>query len=276
MAVKFVAVLAICGSAGASDILSDLTISSADQGRALEIKSERFWQGLLNAAEGMKMEEHLALYTETESVIASLPKENTYVRDTLNDVLERLRRTDRALLLQRARSEELASDRLAAPAGTQTASFSFLSGENIFSMALRRFVGEGEYSDKLTNHVKGRQVDILPLLQDTAASTGNILTDCRLATKGSFDVLKYDLYNKGVPKTPENAKVIAYRLVDASGETRKRFMNFVVGAVTGIAEDTKGKSDRAEVTVMQASLEKSSKAFAAVGGAGGAEMIINL
>merc|ERR1719253_1276085 len=120
---------------------------------------------------------------------------------------------------------------------------------SFMSQALRRLVDGGRYSEQLVDHVGRRQADILPMLRGAADSTASVLSDCRTASKRSFDLLKYDIYNKGVPKTPEGAKKVAYRLVDAIGETRHRFMLFVTRAATSIAKDAGGKRDQAAATV---------------------------
>merc|ERR1719277_1760531 len=109
--------------------------------------------------------------------------------------------------------------------------------------ALQRFVSGGQYSEKLIEHVEQRQADILPVLQGVAGKTNSFLGDCTKASKLSFDVLKYDIYNKGVPKTPQAAKDVAYKLVDAIAETRHRFLNFVTQTVSGIVKDHEGRND---------------------------------
>jgi len=228
--------------------------SPADERRALEIKAEQFWDSVLDAAKDMKMTEHWELYDETEKVIAGLPAENTYVREALTDVLTRLKRADETVLAQALQSSDLASEKMVAgPQGESLFSF-FTGGQNFLSEALRRFVAGGRYPERLAEHVARRQGDIVPLLQGAAGSAGNVLSDCRLASKRSFDVLKYDIYNKGVPKTPQDAKDLAYKLVDASGETRHRFMNFVTKTVTGITKDFEGRRDSAVVTVTRSEL----------------------
>merc|ERR1719277_398984 len=120
--------------------------------------------------------------------------------------------------------------------------------------ALQRFVSGGQYSEKLIEHVEQRQADILPVLQGVAGSTGSFLSDVTKASKVSFDVLKYDIYNKGVPKTPQAAKDVAYKLVDASGETRHRFMQFITQTVTSIGRDVQEQSQDASATVAQSVL----------------------
>jgi len=239
------------------DIISDLTGGSSDESRALEIKADKFWRSVLDAAEAMKMEEHLALYRDTETVIAGLPSENSYVREALSEALMRLQRADEMVLSQSVQSSGLAEERLEAGPGAGAGFLSFLTGgQNFLSQALKRFVDGGQYSERLMQHIKGRQADILPTLRGTAAITGNVLTDCRLTSKRSFDALKYDIYNKGVPKTPEEAKAIAHRLVDAAGATRRRFTQFIVGSVTSITRDEEEKSERPAATVVRTSLEE--------------------
>jgi len=88
----------------------------------------------------------------------------------------------------------------------------------------------------------------MPVLRGAADSAGNVLMDTRLASKLSFDVLKYDIYNKGVPKTPQAVKDLAYKLVDAASDTRRRFTSFITQAVTSITQDTLGKHDSAAST----------------------------
>jgi len=236
-----------------ADIISDLTTSSVDEKRALEIKAGQFWDGVLQASEDMNMEKHVSLYADAENVIASLPAENDYVRQALRESLTRLKRADETVLLQSVRTSQTASDSLASPVTGDF--FSFIKGgQNFFAQAIKGFVDGGRYSEKLVRHVGERQGEILPVLQETKEITGNVLKDCRLASSRSFDALKYDIYNNDVPKTPENAKALSYRLVEAVGETRHKFMRFVTEAADSIARDTQEKEEPAATTVIKASL----------------------
>jgi len=237
-----------------ADIISDFTTSSVDEKRALEIKAGQFWDGVLTASEEMNMEKHVSVYVDAEAVIATLPAENEYVRQALRDSLTRLKRADETVLLQSVRTSQAASDSLSSPVTGDF--FSFMTGgQNFFAQAIKGFVNSGRYSEKLVRHVSERQGEILPVLQETKEITGNVLKDCRLASQKSFDVLKYDIYNKDVPKTPENAKALAYRLVEAVGETRHKFMRFVTEAAESIARDTQEKEEPAATTVIKSSLQ---------------------
>jgi len=251
--------LACCFAAAlGQEVISDLgdliAPSPADERRALSLKAEDFWRSVLGSAQDLRMAEHLELFSATEEVIADLPLENQYVREALKEVLAKLRRADESVLVQTVRSTDLASEKLVAgPEGESLYSF-FTGGQNFLSEALRRFVAGGQYPERLIDHVNQRQADILPVLRGAAGSAGDVLGDTRGASKRAFDVLKYDIYNKGVPKTPQAAKDLAYKLVDAAGETRHRFMHFVTQTVNGVARDFEGRRDGAAATVTRAEL----------------------
>jgi len=239
--------------AAAQEVISDLVTTPADESRALEVKTEEFWGAILAAAQDMHLEEHMTLYADAERALCELPAENTYVREALVEALTRLKHADAAVLARAAQSSDLASQQLSnGQSGTLLSIFS--RGGSFIEQALRRFVDGSSFSEKLVQQVVNRQAEILPLLRDTAESTGAVLTDCRLSSKRSFDLLKYDIYNKGVPTTPEAAKAVAHRIVDASAATRKRFTGFIVKAVGGITRDFLGRHDRAAATVARSEL----------------------
>jgi len=240
--------------AAASEIYSDLTTAHADEVRALDIKGERFWQPLKKAADSINLKEHVAIYARVEAALTELPAENTYVREKLTEALTRLRRADESVLRQAALTAGVASQKMQAPLGETP--FSFLSGgQNFIGMMLRRFVNEGDYAERLSEHIKSRQADILPTLQNAANSLGNFLEDCRLSSKLSFDILKYDIYNKGVPKTPAHVEEIAYAITDAAAQTRRHFTKMIVESANSLANDVVSRSEQPSVTVVKSSLE---------------------
>eukprot|EP00927_Polykrikos_kofoidii_P028092 TRINITY_DN2458_c0_g1_i1.p1 TRINITY_DN2458_c0_g1~~TRINITY_DN2458_c0_g1_i1.p1 ORF type:complete len:286 (+),score=58.76 TRINITY_DN2458_c0_g1_i1:91-948(+) len=258
MSGPFLALCMLCAysTVGAfdSDIISDITSSAADERRALEIKASEFWQPVLLAAEQAKLEEHLAVYEQVESAIAALPSDLCDVRGWLSQALTHLRRADENLMLQGVSSSELASERLAARP-VDDGPFSFLTGgQNLFSLAIKRFVGGGQYSERLVNHLRRRQADILPALRGAAEATGSVLSDCRSASKLGFDVLKHDLYDVGAARTPSAAKDAADSLIKAAGETRHRFMALVTGAVNSLAKDSRERHDDPSATVTRSLL----------------------
>jgi hypothetical protein len=244
--------LLLACTAHANEIISDLGSDSFDVGRASSIKNEQFWQPLLQVAEAIKMEQHLALYVDAAKAIEELPAENSYVREALTDALTRLQRADDMVLAQAADTSLVANTQLDS-SSARVAQFSFLTGgQNWLSSALQRFIGDNR--DGAERQVSERQKEVPPVLRGVAAATGNVLSDSRLASKRSFDVLKYDIYNKGVPKTPENAKAIANRLVDAAGETRHHFTRLITEAAQSITRDVENQHTPAAATVAQSDL----------------------
>lgn len=235
-------------------VISDITGSSVDESRALEIKAETFWKSLLEAADDMKLQQHAALYADADKVIASLPAENTYVRDALTEAITRLRRADEVLLRQAAQSAQVAGDALATPLSDGDL-FSFITGgQGFFAQAVKSFVDDTRYPQRLRKQVESRQADILPVLQGASEVTGNVLKDSRLASSRSFDAMKYDIYNEGVPKTPQDAKDIADRIVKAAGESRHHFMGFITEAANSIARDVESADESPAATVVRSSL----------------------
>jgi len=240
-----------------ADIISDITTSESDEYSALQVKAELFWKPIVSAAEDIQMERHFALYAHAEDVISSLPAENDYVHQTLRDALNHLKMADDASLNQALASSRLAQDQLDAPAGQGSSGFSFLTGGAIGSVwkaALKRFVGGGSYPEKLMEHVGQRQDSILPVLRGAAGATGDVLSNCRLASKKSFDVRKYDIYNNGVPKTPQMAKDLADKIIEAAGHTRHQFTKSISDMVKGITRDEQEKHEDAAATVTKESL----------------------
>lgn len=250
-----VLLIATCCQPVLADIISDITTSESDEFSALQIKAELFWKPILSAAEDVQMEKHLQLYADVETVIKELPAENEYVRKTLRTALDHLKSADDISFKQALASKNTAKDKLDAPCDS-SGGLSFLTGgQNFLKTALQRFIGGGKYPEKLVQHVEQRQADILPVLRGAAGVTGSILSDCRLASKLGFDVRKYDIYNKGVPKTPQAADDVADRIIDAAGEVRSRFTRSITDMVKGITSDFLGKQEDAAVTVTKNSLQ---------------------
>mmetsp|Transcript_55708 Transcript_55708/g.129735 ORF Transcript_55708/g.129735 Transcript_55708/m.129735 type:complete len:265 (-) Transcript_55708:31-825(-) len=258
MALRLCAVVFISSSsllfAEASEIISDIMVPAMDQSRALEIKKEQFWRPLMRAAE--RRHHHEPLYAKAEAVISGLPNENAHVQTLLEEALASLRRADAAVLSQAKVHERLASEKLVAPASGGS-TFSFFQGQNFLAQALQRFTDFGGYFASLRGDVRERQTSVLPALQGAAASAGDVLSDCRSASKHSFDALKYDIYEKGVPKTPPGAKEIANQIIDGAGETRRQFMQMVTAVAEGITRDVQSQRDDPSATVTRAVLGSS-------------------
>jgi len=262
-----------CSGEVISDLADIVVTSQADERQGLEAKAEEFWRGVLAAAEDMKLSEHLELYARVERVLADLPPENDFVRKTLAESLALLRRADDRVLSQGMTSSGVAAERLAAPAGEQGWSF-FSAGQNFLNLALSRFVAGGQFPERLAEHVRQRQGEILPLLKGAATSGGGVVADVRRASKLAFDVMKFDSYTPGAPKTPQAASDIAGALAEAAADTRRRYLAFVTRSAEAISRDASGQGESASAVTARARIA----AMQAKWGEGGGvtEQVVNL
>eukprot|EP00927_Polykrikos_kofoidii_P045552 TRINITY_DN3956_c0_g2_i1.p1 TRINITY_DN3956_c0_g2~~TRINITY_DN3956_c0_g2_i1.p1 ORF type:complete len:261 (-),score=54.23 TRINITY_DN3956_c0_g2_i1:122-904(-) len=218
--------LACVASIGKSTLGVELPVLA----RLLKLEKDReaFWQPLLEEADRLRVPEAVRLCMEVQRVVPTLPNENGFVRTTLLESAERLQRASEAVLSMSANWMQAAQGGLAD------------SGRDLVESVFKHIANE--QSDLLDRSEEGeaRRNEALPALRCTAAGTSDILEDCRLASRGAFDVLKYDIYNRDVPKTPEEAKSLADRLVQASGETRHSFTSFVTVMAQGLTRDALG------------------------------------
>mmetsp|Transcript_99864 Transcript_99864/g.238022 ORF Transcript_99864/g.238022 Transcript_99864/m.238022 type:complete len:284 (+) Transcript_99864:98-949(+) len=247
-------------AAATAEVISDLVTTEADKAKALRLRSESFWGHVRSVAEEMRLSQHLQVYSEAQEVLSELPEGE--LRQALGEALERLQRADAAVLAQGLTSSKLAQEELEGPAGALGLSW-LAEGSNFLSKALELFV-DGDYGSRLGDQVRQRQQALLPVLRSAADVTSNVLQDTRLASKRAFDVLKYDIYTKGAPKTPENAKKVAHDVIEAVGETRRRFMQFVTGVATSLAGDVTSRKISAATTVASAELAAISEESATV------------
>mmetsp|Transcript_24497 Transcript_24497/g.53282 ORF Transcript_24497/g.53282 Transcript_24497/m.53282 type:complete len:270 (-) Transcript_24497:178-987(-) len=240
-----------------SDLADVLDLNPEARRTAEKLKAEKYWSLVSSTAEVMKLTDHVELYKKTEKVIASLPPENEYVREALTESLRRLKAADEKVLRQAVESSALAADQLSSHGNGGGSWQSFFSGSQSFMQsAIRHFLsGGGDLSSgSFSDQVAQRQADTLPMLRGAAEISGNVLSDTRLATKRCFDVLKYNLYNKGTPKTPKEAEDVANSLIEASGATRKRFTSFITQTVNSIREDYEGRHDEPSAVTAQHSM----------------------
>merc|ERR1712196_473606 len=147
-----------------------------------------------------------------KTLALNLPQEYSYVEQKLLEAARRLRDANEALQSQSSVAQGVAEQKLNEDASsTWSWSFSWengLSYSNAFSNARNRLLGDGEYSSKLSKDVRDRQADVEPVLRGAANKLGDVLKNCRLVSSLGFDILKYDIYNKGVPKTTPEVKAM--------------------------------------------------------------------
>jgi len=244
-----------------SEIISDITTPVADEGRALKIKDEQFWSPVLQAGNRAKdAPAHDALYASAEAALAELGGEHAAVRQALAEAITSLRRAEAAVRARGTDQAQLATEQLmGAPSGWDWSStFSFLSGGrwgDLLRFTVRSFVDGGRYGDRLQQDIYRRRDESLPALRGASAAAGDVLRDCRKASTRAFDVLKYDIYTRGAPKTPKAAKDVADQIVAASRDTRRDFLGLVTEVAAGITKDVEAQNERPSATVTHSLFE---------------------
>lgn len=244
-------VLTLLGQLGRAEWVSDIGESSPEKGqKALAARAEKFWTAMLQAAEDVNLNEYEDLLNSADETLAKLPAENAEVVRLLQDSAKRLRRTSQALFLNAIAAGEQAGEKLSkgfmAKRPEVEVSISAL-GVDVFGQAIRRFAaaeniasGGEAFNEKALREVAERQGDVLPVLQQTADLSKDILEDCRQAKNHAFDALKYELYTKGAPATPQVARDLADKLIGAASFMRHKFFGLAMGEVSAIVHDTDG------------------------------------
>jgi len=266
-----VAFVVFSNSIASAEIISDLTISSGDESQALSIKKEKFWTSVAAPAEGTHISEHLLLAEEAKTLaLWRLDDKYSYVQEKLIEASKRLRAANEALKSQSTAAQDVAEQKIKEDESSGWSwSFSWehgLSYSNAFSNARAKLVGDGDFSNKVAKDVRDRQAEVEPVLRTAADKLGDVLTNCRLVSSLAFDILKYDIYNKGVPKTTPEVKAICDRLIAAARITRQEFMGVAMGPVHSLVDDTQGKAERPTATVVRAQMDL--KRFGSGGGSG--------
>jgi hypothetical protein len=198
----------------------------------LKVRNDDFWQALIKATP-RQVQQQFSLCSRARNVFASIPDENSAVRSILAECVDHLQSATNVLLAQSIRSIQIAEGNLSHPG---------LCSSDLPVVA-QRLKGDGGYPEQLVRDMHCRQEEVLPMLQTTTMTAGNVLEDCRLASRRGFDILKYDIYNRGVPKTPANVKEMAQDLIDAAGNTRRQFTSFVTEIALGLACDARLSQD---------------------------------
>jgi hypothetical protein len=217
----------------AAEIFSDLTVAEDFQERALAKRHSHFWTLVESAAEQGEYAEAIAgLY----ACLDDLPE--SHVKTILAEALSHLDAAERQQRGQRSGASKVAEQALSdGPTAT-----SVTGPTDFFAKLYGAFVAEERktYQEKLRGQVAERQKRVTQILKDSQRA--DVLTSTRMASKLAFDALKYDLYTKNAPKTPEEAKAIADKIVALSGKLRKAYLGVVTAVANQITEDVQGLS----------------------------------
>merc|ERR1719473_2547107 len=217
----------------AGEIFSDLTVAEDFQERALTKRHAHFWSVVESAAEQNQFQEAVAgLY----ACLDDIPEGQ--VKRILGEALAHLDIAARQQGGQQSGATKVAEQALSD--GPTTTSVT--GPTDFFAKLYGAFVAEERksYQEKLRGQVVERQKRVTQILKDSQRA--DVLSNTRLASKLAFDALKYDIYTKNVPKTTEEAKAIADKIVALSGKLRKAYLGVVTAIANQITEDVQGLS----------------------------------
>lgn len=203
---------------------------------------EIFWDKITKALKDTDYHKHDVVLERAETAIAQLPDQNFHVRGLLVTATERLRKAHQLL----ARNALEGSNLL--PNGN------FDVGVNNIGQGTNALFSLPSFNlhEKSGDVLRIKRYDNLAKILKVQDSS--VLEDLRTATRSCFDAVKYDIYNKGVPKSPEHLTPLAYELVDVSSELRKSFLGRISGIAKAITEEVQESRKGAVKTAIEASI----------------------
>jgi len=222
-----------------SDILGEEKWNAKQGNGVLE---EIFWDKISKALKDTDYHRHDVVLERAEAAISQLPDENFHVRSLLTTATERLRKAHQQL----ARNALEGSDLL--PRGEFDVGINDISQGTNALFSLPSF----NLHEKSGDVLRLKRYDSLAKILKVQDSS--VLEDLRTATRLCFDAVKYDIYNKGVPKSPEHLTPLAYELVDVSSDLRKSYLGRISGIARAITEEVKESRKDAVKTAIEASI----------------------
>jgi len=223
--------LVLCGLV-AAEMYSDLTLSEEFQENALAKRHEHFWRIVEESASNNQYAEAVeALH----ACLSDLP--DSAVKEILAEALSHLELGAAGTHGQNSRAAEVAEDALENGPGHTAVR----SPSDFFAKLYGAFIAEEKqgYQAKLRGQVEERQKRSADILKGSLGA--DVLTHTRLASKLAFDALKYDIYHKGVPKTPAEAKAIAEKIVELQTAVRRSYLGVVTAIAGQLVEDVQAK-----------------------------------
>lgn len=217
----------------AAELYTDLTLSEEFQQTALAKRHEHFW----NVVEESAGNHEYAEAAEALQACLSEIRESA-VTKILAEALAHLEMAAGGTSAQNSRASEVAEAALENGPGYSPVR----SPSDFFAKLYGTFIAEEKqgYQAKLRGQVEERQKRSAEILKGSIAS--DVLTHTRLASKLAFDALKYDIYQKNVPKTPEEAKAIANKIVELQTAIRKNYLGVVTAIAGQLVEDVQARA----------------------------------
>lgn len=210
-----------------AETISDLTLPEDFQERQLKKRHDRFWQ-VIEAA--VDTEDYVEAAEGLAACLDDVPDGPT--KPILEQSIQHLHAAALGAAAQNGRATSVAEAEMKGGSQAQPK-----GPTDFFQRLYASFVAEDQkdFPDKFRGQVQERQQRVSQILKGSVGS--NVLQDTRLASKLSFDVLKYDIYNSKAPKTSEQAKEIANKVIDLHAKVRKSFLGVITTAANQIAND---------------------------------------
>lgn len=203
---------------------------------------EIFWDKIAKALKDTDYHKHDVVLERAETVIAQLPDENSHVRGLLETATELLRK------VHQISAHNTLEGRNMLPKEGFDVNVDDVGQESNALFSLPSF-NLHESSGDVLRLKRYENLTKIMKVQDTS-----VIGDLRAATTSCFDAVKYDIYNKGVPKSPKHLTPLAYELVDVSSEMRKSFLGRITGIANAITEDMSMSQKDANKIAVEASI----------------------
>jgi hypothetical protein len=236
-----------------AEFYSDVDSAEQDQKKALEVKAQDFWNGLMQSAEYLETTENAKLSAKVDRALAKLSAEHNDIRELFHKSMGHLAKADSMLFDEAIKFKELARERL--DHGPSSEAFLELSGfENVFYAAYKRFVGgKSTYQERLARHIISRLKDIKPQIHNIPEMAPQMLEESSKASDKAYEIThSRDDGSKG--DLPLHLRKLAYEIVSATGKQRLRFTNYMLNSFMTAAEDIASKEEAPSKTLVRRSL----------------------
>jgi len=231
------------------DYTSDLQLEEAYNAQiSTEEIDSKFWEKIHTALENSDIHRYEKILRRAEDYVPKIPDENHHVYELIEGAITRLRQSQ-AYLARNVLKE----------CGLTSSQENILFNNSIALMDSIRNLAWGKMpqfnmfnGDGKTKHEErmGKMLRLLKVHSDTG-----ILTDLRESNKMNFDVVKYDIYNRGVPKTPKELNDIAYELVDLGTDMRRAYLGRITNFANAIVDSVQSEQKVNEVVLNKISAQ---------------------
>jgi len=236
-----------------AEFYSDVDSREGDEAKALEIKAKKFWQGLMDSAQGLETTRNAELSAQVELLLKELPptyKDYNAIVELFNEAISHLANADSMLFEEASRAKMMALQRLENGPSREALSDYVSEFQDYLYTAYTRFVGHRTYEKKLAQHILSRLTEVDPALGRAAGMAPQMYEESEQASKCARKAIR-----KLGHKEPAVAlRSLANDIISATGKQRARFQEYLLGSLMSTAQDLAGEKEEATQTVMRESL----------------------